>query len=866
MSERIPLHEGYKLKISNDSSSPILTIKKVIGFGGSCIVYEGIKTDPVNKTELKVVIKEFYPESLELKRVSNDDKSLDVTDCDVFEEYKEHFCDGQKKHILYYEKNQDKALPSSFLYINANNTIYSVAESSNGTTLSQIDHDSLSLNSIASIMEAICTAIKRIHSNQQVYLDCKPDNFFYYGSDYDIQKQIYLFDFDTCISIEDIMNGNYQFCSASLGWAPEEQEIETDFWGRVRYKNAQQIGYHTDIYSIGAIFFWLLTQRKPTESDLDAIQAHSFDWANESNHCVNREPDVYGLIKKITETTLQPSVEKRSEMFNYDFAINDVRENFIKLYGLTVGDNKHFEPIHTEIRQQGNRLATKISSVSSNINDLQEKIEESHISIEETIQKNSLKHFLFGTKRRSITTIITFLLILTASVTIGTLINNAINKTNPTMVSEIDQGIDEHVLLKLSNANHQYEVGIENWKRQEYSKAERDIKDALNDIGEETSQSEIEMAKLNNSLGCLYLDMGKYKDAYDYLNSAYVTFRNQLGEKSIESRAARASISQYYYFIGDLDEALIETQYILDNSDETTEKAVIARTSHIRAMIYDDQGNYDEALSLYDKVLDMYSDISSDGKLSEDLSNYANDPNLTQSEKENYTNSIRWIILTYSNIAKVNIHKEDYATAIEAANKGLEMALSNDYIGKKNITTSKLYMNLAIAQGRSGDVKTALENIDLAQRIQSNIFDFEDVFPGLVEIYTIYGDLLMMKEDYSEAEEYYNLAENLAIELLGKNHPDTASAMDSLGIYKLKTGNPDTAIKYLKEAVEIRKNILAENHPVTAKIYYDLAMAQIETGDKEGAKDSLTRAKDICDKWSVKSALYDDINHALEDN
>ena len=433
-----------------------------------------------------------------------------------------------------------------------------------------------------------------------------------------------------------------------------------------------------------------------------------------------------------------------------------------------------------------------------------------------------------------------------------------------TTVSEIEQSMDDHILLKLANANHQYEVGLENWRRLDYNRAERDILEARNEISEETSQGEIEVAKINYSLGSLYLDMGRYSDAYDYLNSAYVTFRNQLGESSLESRAVRSSLARYYYNVGKLDEALMEIQYILDNSDEETEKSIIASTSHLRAMIYDEQGKYDDALLLYKKVLDMYDDISQDGQLSEQLANYANDSALTQTEKDNYTNAIKWIILTYNNIAKVNIHKEDYAAAIEAANTGLDLSLSNVYIGKRNITTSKLYMNLAIAQGKNDDISNALDNIDVAMRIQRNLFDFEDVFPGLVEVYDVYGELLFMNGKIFEAREYYQDAVDLAMDSFGKNHPDTADALHALGNYKRIAFETEAAVADLEEAIEIRKNILAENHPITALIYYNLAMAQIDEGNTSDAQENLQNAKEICEEWNVEGVLTDNINNALK--
>ena len=139
----------------------------------------------------------------------------------------------------------------------------------------------------------------------------------------------------------------------------------------------------------------------------------------------------------------------------------------------------------------------------------------------------------------------------------------------------------------------------------------------------------------------------------------------------------------------------------------------------------------------------MYSSISVDGKMQKQLANYANDPKLSQNEKDYYTNAVKWIVLTYNNIAMVNNHKGDAEAAIIAANTGLELSLSNIYIGRRNLTTSKLYMDLAIAQGLSGNIKGALDNIDLAMRIQRNLFDFEDVFPGLVHIY----DLAMAQKE-----------------------------------------------------------------------------------------------------------------------
>lgn len=67
-------------------------------------------------------------------------------------------------------------------------------------------------------------------------------------------------------------------------------------------------------------------------------------------------------------------------------------------------------------------------------------------------------------------------------------------------------------MLQLSNANHQYEMGLQNWRHLDYPRADRDIREARDEISTQKSQSELDVASINNSFGCLYLDMGKYQE------------------------------------------------------------------------------------------------------------------------------------------------------------------------------------------------------------------------------------------------------------------------------------------------------------------------------------------------------------------
>ena len=353
MDKRISLPNGYELAIRSQDSIDTIHICDEIGRGGNCIVYKGEKATSVNGKDVisSVIVKEFYPIGIDINRFLPD-TNLMISDIVQFEKLKEHFGEGQVRHLRFYDYYMDQSLPRVFLYGSANNTVYAVSDPGKGKTLSQINFDSLSLSKIASIMESICSAILKIHVKEKVYLDCKPDNFFYYGNDKDLSLKVYLFDFDTVVSIKDINTGKSSFCSASLGWVPLEQELIKDpITGNSRYRDPVNIGYHTDIYSIGAVFFWLLTHRNPSSSDLAMIQDGSFDWEKESKFCSGAEQEVVNTIQEILQSSLNPDTEQRKQSFRHYISIKAVLKEYAKLFGLTLGDNVHFGPIHREINE-----------------------------------------------------------------------------------------------------------------------------------------------------------------------------------------------------------------------------------------------------------------------------------------------------------------------------------------------------------------------------------------------------------------------------------------------------------------------------------------------------------------------------------
>ena len=401
-------------------------------------------------------------------------------------------------------------------------------------------------------------------------------------------------------------------------------------------------------------------------------------------------------------------------------------------------------------------------------------------------------------------------------------------------------------------------MGLQDWRRLDYRRAEKNILAARDNISNQIAQSDLELAKINNSLGCLYLDMGKYESAYDFLNSALAAFQPAYDANNIEVRAVMFSIAQYDYYTGNFERARKTAQDIIDNSNTKTDKVVITSISHFIAMIYDSLGKYDSAISMYKDVLSLYDDIAEDKELSKNLADYANDPHLSQDEKEDKTNAVKWIILTYNNMGQVYTHLKKYDSACSALQTGLSISLDNIYIGRENLTASKLYMNLAVADANLGNIKEALDNIDLAMRIQKKLFNYEGSYPGLVEVYNTYATLLMKNNDYANAKNYLKKEIELAKTTFGENHPLTAEAYNTFSIYWYKCGNYEKAASSAEKAITIRKNILGKNHLTTAAVYQNLSDCYNNMGKFEKSITNAQEAVSICE------AIYgkDNINTA----
>lgn len=294
MRQRIPLKPNTDLKFTNHAGGEMHYVAgEVIGMGGSCIVYDGYFINNAG-TKYTVRIKECYPYKLHIDRDKNGNLIAAENEKEKFEEYKSWL---RKSFDLANEFHQTKGLTNLTLNVfdryEANQTVYMVSSYTEGSTLAEAEIPSL--KDAVRIGISVSKSIGKIHDSGFLFLDIKPENILAYKETPDITE---LFDFDSIvpISLEKAIT-EYRI-SYTKGYAPVEQKA-----GR-----KSQIGRHTDIYSIGALLFFMLFGRPPKLTDCGFDAAYDYDklkWTDKY------QPKVYRELTVFFQHTLQPYYKDR---------------------------------------------------------------------------------------------------------------------------------------------------------------------------------------------------------------------------------------------------------------------------------------------------------------------------------------------------------------------------------------------------------------------------------------------------------------------------------------------------------------------------------------------------------------------------
>ena len=267
MDGRKALTPGTVLKLHTRAGYTEYSVRREIGRGGSCIVYDASATDNLGNDKL-VRIKECYPHAMRLIREQDGSLHAEDKDSAAFDAAKSRLIKAyQKNHELFMTTDLTNSVANTSNLYEENGTVYIISTWLNGQTFADAEPETL--HDCIALELSTAKVLKNIHDAGYLYLDLKPENILTIKGSLDL---VQLFDFDSMISMEDLEIAALNNTPAALrtsytrGYAPLEQQT-----GKLR-----QIGRHSDLYSLGAVLFEALWHRTPNAFDCEENAEYDF--------------------------------------------------------------------------------------------------------------------------------------------------------------------------------------------------------------------------------------------------------------------------------------------------------------------------------------------------------------------------------------------------------------------------------------------------------------------------------------------------------------------------------------------------------------------------------------------------------------
>jgi serine/threonine protein kinase len=238
--------------------------------GASGLVYEGISSDYYgidNAAAARLIIKECYPLDVAPSLVRDGNRlvlpdTAPISDQLSYAKYGKRYKEAFINQTQLYQglTREQTSVPVSVR--ETNGALYLICDASNGDTLDKAAAQADISTQLHTLIR-ICEIISAMHDSGYVYLDLKPENILVIrNADKEAAQrytgEIKLFDFDTVARIDELQSPD-MVISASGDWSAYEQTHEG-------YRD--DIGRSSDLYSLGAILFWLATGRPPSSNEV----------------------------------------------------------------------------------------------------------------------------------------------------------------------------------------------------------------------------------------------------------------------------------------------------------------------------------------------------------------------------------------------------------------------------------------------------------------------------------------------------------------------------------------------------------------------------------------------------------------------
>ncbi|CAF0899495.1 unnamed protein product [Adineta steineri] len=264
--------------------------------------------------------------------------------------------------------------------------------------------------------------------------------------------------------------------------------------------------------------------------------------------------------------------------------------------------------------------------------------------------------------------------------------------------------------------------------------------------------------------------------------------------------------------MGQFDKAEDIYQVLLHQTEDDKNKAYIY--VHL-GMIKDEQGKYEEALTLYKKSLAMYQKTLPPNHL-----------NLASS---------------YNNIGNVHYIMGNYPKALSSHEKAIEIRQQS--LPSNHPDLAKSYGNIGLVYADMGNYPKALSSHEKALEIHQQYLPSNH--PDLAKSYNNIGLVHYNMGDYPKALPSHGKALEIRQQSLPPNHPELAKSYNNIGLVHYNMGDYPKALSSHEKALEIRQQSLLPNHPELAMSFGHMGNVYSKMGQHSKALSFCQRAVDI---------------------
>lgn len=263
---RIRLPEGYHL---SGGIKETYIIETYVNAGANSIVYQAWYRDSLRPEKIHtVLIKELYPYDPNGGIIREADMGLTIRPgAEVFfEKHRESFLFGNDIHLMLANEGRG-GIAENLDSFEQNHTLYTVLNIRAGQVLDEVmkqKKEFFSLTTAARFIHNLLRILQRFHEHGLLHLDISPDNIFLLETaGQEETADVLLLDFNSVYSVEDPSEGINGYYSGKNGYmAPE-----------VRLHQREELGTWTDIYSVAAVFYYILSDgTAPQDIELAAGQ------------------------------------------------------------------------------------------------------------------------------------------------------------------------------------------------------------------------------------------------------------------------------------------------------------------------------------------------------------------------------------------------------------------------------------------------------------------------------------------------------------------------------------------------------------------------------------------------------------------